>query len=124
MHDEEFEGLMGELSEYLEREKVFIKNPARFADVERATEIATQLFSDSTVAVDDDPLQMGALIVRIDCFDITIRGEREIKLFTELVSKADNFEVYPVGDERVRFAILFNHALTRLPQGKQPAQPQ
>ena len=124
MDDKEFEKLMAALTKYLESEKVFIKNPERFADVERATEIATQLFSDSTVSVDDDPLQLGALIVRIDAFDITIRGEREIKLFVELVSKADNFEIYPVGDEKVCFAILFNHALTRVPQGKSPKQTQ
>lgn len=122
MDDKEFEDLMSELTEYLEREKVFIKNPERFADVERATEIATQLFTDSTIKVEDDPLQMGALIVRIDGFDITVRGEREIKLFTELISKANNFEVYAVGDERVSFAILFNNALTRLPQGKRPTK--
>lgn len=119
MDDKEFAGLMDELGKYLEREKVFIKNPDRFADVERATEIATLLFGDSTVTVDDDPLQMGALIVRIDGFDITVRGVTEINLFTELISKADNFEIYPVGDERICFAILFNNALTRLSQGKQ-----
>lgn len=119
MHDQDFETLMQELSDYLEREKVFIKNPARFADVERATEIAAELFADASVAVDDDPLQMGALIVRIDGFDVTVRGEREIKLFAELISKANNFEIYAVGDERVRFALVFNNAMTRLPQGKQ-----
>ena len=124
MDDKEFETLMAELSAYLESEKIFIKNPERFDDVERATEIATQLFSDSTISVDDDPLQMGALIVRIDAFDITVRGEREIGLFAELISKADNFEIYPVGDERVCFAILFNHALTKVPQGKSTQQTQ
>ena len=118
MDDKEFERLMGELEKYLASEKVFIKNPKRIEDVQRATEIAAQLFSESEIAVDDDPLQMGALIVRIDGFDITVRGEREIELFNELVSRADNFEIYPVGDERVRFAILFNNALTRVPQEK------
>lgn len=120
MDDKEFETLMQELSDYLAREKVFIKNPERFADVERATEIATQLFSDATISINDDPLQMGALIVRIDGFDVTVRGAREIELFSALIAKADNFEIYPVGDERICFAILFNNALTRLPQEKQP----
>ena len=118
MDDKEFDDLMVAIEKYLATEKVFIKNPERFADVQRATEIATQLFSEAEIAIDDDPLQMGALIVRIDGFDVTVRGETEIKLFSELISKANNFEIYAVGDERVRFALLFNNALTRLPQEK------
>lgn len=118
MDDKEFETLMQELGSYLEREKVFIKNPDRFAEIERAMEISAQLFSDASIAIKDDPLQMGALVVRIDCFDVTVRGETEIKLFTELISVADNFEIYPVGDERLCFALMFGNALTKLPQGK------
>jgi hypothetical protein len=109
---------MGDLTKYLEAQKVFIQNPIRFADVQHATEIAKELFSEMEIAIQDDPLQMGALILCITGFDITVRGEREINLFTELISKADNFEIYSVGDEKVKFAILFNGVLTRLPQGK------
>lgn len=114
MDDKEFETLMQALSKHLEREKVFIKNPERFAEVQRATEIAYELFPDATIAVDDDPLQMGALIVRIEAFDVIVRGTREIDSFAELISKANNFEIYPVGDERLRFALVFSDALTKL----------
>ena len=116
--DAEFMALMGDLNKYLEAKKVFIKNPTRFADVQHATEIAKQLFKGMEIALKDDPLQMGALILCINGFDITVRGEREIKLFQELIDKADNFEIYPAGNESVKFAILFNNALIRLPQGK------
>lgn len=113
MDDKEFLSLMERLNDYLKREKVFIKNPARFAEVQQATEIATKLFSDAKVTIEDDPLQMGALIVRIEGFDIIVRGKREISLFVQLISKADNFEIYPVTSEKIRFAILFNNALIR-----------
>jgi hypothetical protein len=105
---------MGKLREYLDTKKVFIQDPVRFADVERATEIANELFSDMEITIEDDALQMGALILCINGFDITVRGEREIKLFQELISKADNFEIYPVGDEKVKFAILFSKVLRRV----------
>ena len=117
MDDKEFMGLMGGLAEYLEREKIFIKNPVRFAEIERATEIAKELFTDSKVCIEDDPLQMGALILKIEGFDIIIRGKREIELFIELISNADNFEIYSA-EEDVIFSILFNNALIKLPQGK------
>lgn len=119
MNDQEFMTLARELKEYFDAQKVFIQDPIRFAEVERATEIAREIFNDMKVAIEDDPLQMGALILCITGFDITVRGTREIKLFQELIDKADNFEIYPVGDEKVKFAILFNHVLARIPtQGK------
>ena len=118
LDDKEFMSLMEDFAQYLETEKVFIKNPARLAEVQHATEIAKQLFLDSKVSLEDDPLQMGALILRIEGFDVVIRGEREINLFKELISKADNFEIYPLGDERMRFSMVFSGALIRLPQGK------
>jgi hypothetical protein len=106
--------LMDALQKYLEREKIFIQNPVRYAEVQRATEIAKELFKDYDIAIKDDPIQMGALILCIEGFDISISGEREIKLFTELISKANNFEIYPIGDERMKFSILFADVLARI----------
>ena len=115
MNDREFLSFMGGLNQYIEEQKVFVRDPIRFAEVEHATEIAREIFNDLEIALENDPLQMGALILCINGFDITVRGEREIKLFQELIDKADNFEIYPVGDEKVKFAILFNNVLTRIP---------
>lgn len=114
MTDENFMSLMHELNAYLEREKVFIKNPKRFPVVKRAMEIAEKLFKDSSITIKNDPLQMGSLCIGINGFDIVVRGEREIGLFKELISNADNFEIYPVGRERIQFSIMFNNALIRI----------
>lgn len=114
MNDEQFMELMGDLKNYLEAEKVFIQNPIRYAEVRRATEIAKELFKEYDISIKDDPLQMGALILCIEGYDVMVRGEREIKLFTELISKANNFEIYPVGDEKIKFSILFADAFTRI----------
>lgn len=114
MNDKEFMDLMSDLQEYLAREKVFIQNPVRYAEIQHATEIAKELLKDYDISIKDDPLQMGALILCIEGYDIMVQGEREIKLFTELISKANNFEIYPIGDERIKFSILFANALTRI----------
>lgn len=116
MDNKEFLDFIGDLKKYLNTQKVFIQDPVRFSDVQQATEIAKELFKDMEVAIKDDPLQMGALILCINGFDITVRGKREIKLFQRLIDKADNFEIYPVGDESVKFALLFNGVLRRVPQ--------
>lgn len=111
MTDKDFMQLM---EEYLATQKVFIQNPERIADVRRATEIAVKLFPDAIISINEDPIQMGAMILRIEDFDVTIRGAMEIDLFQSLISKADNFEIYPIGDEKVRFAMVFEHALIKL----------
>ena len=114
LNNEDFMGLIDELSEYLRKEKVFIQNPVRYAEVQRAATIAKELFKDYSISIKDDPIQMGALVLCISGFDITIQGEEEIALFTELISKANNFEIYPVGDERVKFSIIFANVLKRI----------
>ena len=113
LSNEDFMGLMDELAEYLKKEKVFIQNPVRYIEVQRAASIAKELFKDYSISIKDDPIQMGALILCISGFDITIQGEEEIALFTELISKANNFEIYPVG-EKVKFSILFANVLKRI----------
>lgn len=117
MTDEEFMSLMDDLGEYLKANKVFIQDPVRFAEVQRATEIARQLFPETEIVIEDDPIQMGALILSISDFDVAIRGETEINLFTEMISKANNVEIYQIGNERVHIAVVFSHVLTRLSQG-------
>ena len=114
MNNAEFNALMDSLKKHLEAEKVFIKNPERFAEVEHATEIANELFGDMEISIKDDPLQMGALVLCIKGFDLVVRGKREIALFQELISAADNFEIYSNGNESITFSILFNGALIRL----------
>ena len=114
MNDNEFVIFAERLAEYLKVEKTFVQDLARTREVKDAMEIARQLFPDAKIDIEDDPLQMGALILCIEDFDIVIRGATEIDLFKTMVSKADNFEIYSVRDNIVRVAILFNHALRRI----------
>lgn len=114
MNDKEFDLFARRLLQHLEQQKVFVKNPERFAEVEQAYTIAQKLFASSTVTIKDDALQMGALVINIRGYDVTVRGQEEIALFSELISKADNFEIYPTTDEKICFALVFRNALTRI----------
>lgn len=111
MNDEEFMQFADVLTQYLEMQKIFIPNPKRLEEVNAATEMAKRLFPEAKITIEDDPLQMGAVILTVEDFDITVR---ETEAFCELVSKADNFEVYATNDEKVKLAIMFNNALTRI----------
>lgn len=111
MDDKEFMNLANALGEYLEKPKVFVKNPQRIAEVEQAITIAEQLFPTAKITIKDDPLQMGALILCVEDFDISIG---EIELFCAMVDKANNFSIYPKGNEAIQFSIVFNKALHRI----------
>lgn len=108
MNEENLTNFVDLLTKYLETQKVFVQNPQRMAEVNAATETACRLFPDSQITIEDDPIQMGAVILRIEDFDIVVR---ETEAFCDIVDKADNFDIYPVGDEKVRADILFNRAL-------------
>lgn len=107
----EFKKFADCMGEYLRETKYFIRNPSRIADVERAMEKANELFPDSKVVIKDDPLQTGSLILYVEDFDIVVR---ETKDFTELVAKADGFEIYPIKGEKIAMSIMFNNALIRV----------
>lgn len=114
MNDEEFVSFAAKIDEYLKAEKTFIQDLNRTREIKNATEIAHQLFPDAKINIADDPLQMGALILCIEDFDVAVRGVTEIDLFNDMVSKADNFEIYPIGNDKVKIAILFGRVLRRI----------
>lgn len=114
MNDKEFLEFAAQIEQYLSKEKVFVKDIARCAEVEYAMEIAKKLFPEAKVELEHDLLQMGALIISIKDFDITVRGETEINLFMQMVANASNFEIYAEGKEEAVIAILFNNALTKV----------
>lgn len=111
MNEVDFDCFTDKLSEYLKRQKIFIQNPKRMAHVNAATEMACKLFPDAEITLEDDPLQMGAVILCVKDFDITVR---ETKEFAELISNADNFEIYSTDDESVKMSVLFSNALTKI----------
>ena len=68
----EIDNLSHQLQEYLAKEKVFIYNPARMADINAAEKMAKYLFPEAKLNIRPDPLQMGALILEIEDYDLTV----------------------------------------------------
>lgn len=112
--DSEFYELLKQLREHINIEKVFIENPFRMAEVERAMSILGELFPKKEKFLKDDPLQMGAVILCVDSFDMCIRGEYELALFAELCSLVDNFEIYPTSCDSMHFAAVMQGAYKRI----------
>lgn len=114
MNDYEFQLLLNKLHEYLATEKTFVENSIRTMEIKNAAEVAHELFPEAKIYIKDDPLQMGAMILRIELADINLSSEKEIKLFSELISASDNFEIYAHQDGYIVFALVFENAYTRI----------
>ena len=111
MTDAEFQDILNKLSAYLAMDKTFISNPFREMEIKKAIELAHELFPDAKIYIKDDPLQLGALILCIEDYDLDVT---EIKTFSAFIEKADNFEVYAIENGNVKMAVLFRDALVRI----------
>lgn len=114
LNNSEFLDLMEQIDKHLASNKAFVGNPKRMADIENAARIASTLFEHVDISMSDDLLQIGSLALRLDFYDVIVRGENEINAFIELISKADNFEIGSLDNERTRLSIMFQNALVRL----------
>jgi hypothetical protein len=114
LNDFQFSKFLTELQTYLKQPKVFATNLSRAREFYTAVDLAKQLFSDTEIEIREDPLQTGAMILHIEMSDITMRGAREIKSFSDMVSLADNFEIYPINKSEVCFAAVFQGVHKRI----------
>ena len=114
MNDAEFLSFLDQIGKYLESDKTFVENPFRVTEIKRAAEIVAELFPEAQKEFQDDPLQMGAMILHIEDFDLDVSGEREINLFSELIKIADNWEIYPRDNGNVCLSAVFQKALIRI----------
>lgn len=107
MNDKEFTHFTDELQKYLDANKTGTIKKARFAELQQLITTARELFPGMDVRFENDPLQLGRIIMCIEGYDITISGEDEIRAFAELIFNADNFEIYAKNDEKVEIAIMY-----------------
>ena len=115
MNENEFIDLMDDMKEYLKIPKTFIINPERQREINYAYKLAHELFPDAAIQLADDPIQMGALIMRIIAMDLVISTAEEYSLLSEMLALTDNFEIYPIGNEQLCFAAVFSKAFIKLP---------
>lgn len=111
MNDEEFMTILDQLKTYIDSKKTFIENPFRMAEFKKAIEYAATLFPEAKIEVKDDPLQMGAMLLHIEDYDLDIT---EINLFVELFKLGNNWEIYPCENGNVCLAAVFNNVLVRI----------
>ena len=96
------------LKEYLDAPKTGTVNPERQQQLMSAyLKIKNIILSsdpDATVEIAEGALQFGSMYIRAVTCDVTVYDTAE---FAEAIQHADNFQIYPTADDRVKFDILF-----------------
>ena len=59
---------------------------------------------DATIEIVEGALQLGSVAIRAVTSDVTVY---DTAAFAEATKNADNFQVYPTADDRVKLDILF-----------------
>ena len=101
-----------EFIEYLRleftRETKFTLNPQRQKEFSKAYREIESLLSDCIDArmwCEIGSLINGYAAIIIECDSIVVR---EIQTFCDAIKAADNFEIYPIADDKVRMDIMFH----------------
>lgn len=96
------------LKEYVDAPKTGVVNLARQRDLMEAylkiKNIVLSEDPDATIEIIEGALQLGAMVIRAVTSDVTVYDTAE---FAEATKNADNFQIYPTADDRVKFDVLF-----------------
>ena len=104
----ELDAELQKIKEYLDAPKVGMVNAARQQEVFDAYAIIKNLIMfesvDASIEMNEDALQTGAMVIEVTTSDITVY---DMEAFAEAIKNADNFQIFPTADDRVKFDILF-----------------
>ena len=96
------------LKEYLDAPKAGVVNLDKYREVVDSYAIIRDIIlsedPDATIEIIEGALQMGSVAIRAVTSDVTVY---DTAAFAEATKSANNFQVYPTADGRVKLDILF-----------------
>lgn len=105
----ELDAELQKLKEYLDAPKMGVVNPVKHQEVMDSYKIIKDIIisedRDATVEIIEGALQLGSVAIRAVTSDVTVY---DTAAFAEATKNADNFQVYPTADDRVKLDILFD----------------
>lgn len=100
-----------QIKEYIESDKCKMLNPRRIRDIMMAYRTLLKAIEfdmeDVEVEIAEGALQLGDIAIRILMPQLTTYNP---KTFAAAISRADNVDIYPTTDDRVRVDIQFQNA--------------
>lgn len=104
------EGLMGFMKS-MPKSQVKMLNPSRYKLMLRTaaqlTDLLRKTVSDGELEIDVDPtFNLGSITVELDSLSVD-----EPLAFADVIYKADNFEIYPLTNGKIRLDVTFQSVL-------------
>ena len=108
--DTVLEGLMGFMKS-LPKSQVKMLNPSRYKLMLRTaaqlTDLLRKTVSEGELEIDVDPtFNLGSITVELDSLSVD-----EPLAFADVIHKADNFEIYPLTNGKIRLDVTFQSVL-------------
>lgn len=108
--DTVLEGLMGFMKS-LPKSQVKMLNPSRYKLMLRTaaqlTDLLRKTVSEGELEIDVDPtFNLGSITVELDSLSVD-----EPLAFADVIYKADNFEIYPLTNGKIRLDVTFQSVL-------------
>ena len=104
----ELDAELQKIKEWVEAPKVGVVNFVRQRELVESYKIIKNIIlandPDATIEIVAGALQMGAVAISAVTSDVTVY---DTAAFAEAIKNADNFQVYPRTDDRVKLDILF-----------------
>ena len=118
-----FMNTMEQLGKWIEMPKAYILNSGRAKLLEETCDkiqaVLDEECHECKIEVKPCPLGFGDVSISFDTYSLTMRN---IKKFYEAIQHLSNFEVYPIGDEMVRFSGIFSKVAMVAPLQKTSAK--
>ena len=96
---------------YLKQDKVKVINPSKMKDVASTYKILERILlleqECTSIEIKEGALELGDIYIRIITPQFTVYN---LSLFSAAIEKADNIDIYPTADTRIKIDIMFNNA--------------
>ena len=97
------------IKEYVDAPKTGVLNTARWQELmDSYVKIQNIILPEdpgATVEIIEGALQFGSVAIRAITSDVTVYDTAE---FAEAIKYADNFQIYPTADDRIKLDIMFD----------------
>ena len=107
------EELLQQLDKYQRETKLWLVNPKRQKEFTAAYHSIREMIlaedENAIIECSESPIDDGSMSICVTTYWLTVR---EIEQFWRAINKANNFEVYPIKGDKVRFNILFEDMMT------------
>lgn len=106
-----FDDILGSWKEYLKKDKIKIVNLQKLNNIMAAYKILNSIINtqdkDTSIEIREGDLELGGIYIRIVAQQFT---SYDIETFAQAISKADNIDIYPTADYRIKIDVMFYKA--------------